>query len=321
MSIPAPTERRPSRVRLAVAFVALYVIWGSTYLGIRIAVETLPPFLMAGSRFLLAGTTLYVWARLRSREKPLPRHWASAAVVGGLLLFGGNGAVSWSERVVPSGLASLIVAALPIWMVAIEALRPGGVRPTPRTVVGLLLGLVGLGILVGPGLSGAAAAPLLPVAVLTLGSLCWAVGSLYSRSAKLPRTQLLGIGMEMLAGGALLVVAGLLVGEWRVLDVRHVSVRSVAAVFYLALFGSIVAYTAYIWLLQVTTPASVSTYAYVNPVVAVFLGWAFAGEPVTARMLVAAAIIVGSVVIVTTRGRAERPAGEPTALEDSLAPG
>lgn len=301
------TKPRPATALVLAAFAAVYLLWGSTYLAIIFAIKTLPPLLMAGARFLLAGGVLYAVMRLRGEPAPTRRHWRSTTVIGGLLLMCGNGGVTLSERTVPSGVAALLVAMVPMWMVLLEWLRPGGTRPTLRTAVGLLVGFAGITVLVGPGATGGGHVDPFGVGLLMLGSAAWAAGSIYSRGAALPKSALLATGMEMLCGGALLMVAGTLAGEWGRFDPSAVSGESVLAYLYLVVFGSLVGFTAYIWLLGVSTPARVSTYAYVNPIVAVVLGWWFLGEPLTARVLAAAAIIVLAVAVITT-GRRPRPA-------------
>lgn len=305
-------REQPSTAKVVAAFAAVYLIWGSTYLAILYAIQTLPPFLMAGVRFIVAGAVLFAWAWLRGARGATLVHWKSAAVVGGLLLLGGNGGVVWAEQRVASGLAALLVATVPLWMVLLEWLRRGGVRPDGRTITGVALGLAGLALLVGPNaFLGGGRVDLLGAGVLVLASLSWAVGSLYARRAPLPGSPLLATAMEMLAGGALLVVLGLATGEAGVVDPAAVSLRSWLALLYLIVFGSLVGFTAYIWLLGVSTPARVSTYAYVNPVVAVLLGWALASEPLTPRMVVAAAIIVCAVAAITTgQATRRRPAME-----------
>lgn len=289
----------PPLWKVVAAYAAVYIIWGSTYLAILFAIETLPPFLMASVRFLVAGGFLYTWTRLRGGERPLRAHWVAATIIGGFLLLGGNGAVVWAEQRVSSGMAALLIATLPLWMVLVDWLRPGGTRPTGRVILGLVVGFAGLVYLIGPDDAGVESVDRIGAAVLLFGSLSWAIGSIYARTAPRPRTPLLGTGMEMLAGGALLLVLGLAAGESPQVQLAAVSSRSALALLYLIVFGSLIGYTAYVWLLRVSTPARVSTYAYVNPVVAVFLGWALAGESLGARTLLGAAIIVGSVVIIT----------------------
>ncbi|NLH06057.1 MAG: EamA family transporter [Chloroflexi bacterium] len=296
---------------MAAAFAAIYIIWGSTYLGIRFAIETIPPFLMAGVRFLLAGAMLYGWARVRGAPRPLRVHWRSAAIIGALLLLGGNGGVTWGEQHIASGLAALLVATVPIWIAALDWLRPGGTRPDGPVIAGLLLGFVGILLLVGPGNLGGGEGNYTLGTLAVLGAaFSWALGSLYSKRAPLPGDALQGIGMEMLAGGVWLWLAGTLAGEWGQLNLGAISLRSGLALAYLTLFGSLVGFTAYVWLLRVVSPARAATYAYVNPVVAVFLGWALAGEELTPLTLVAAAVIIAGVVITTTYRAQPRVAAE-----------
>jgi drug/metabolite transporter (DMT)-like permease len=297
------------RARVIAAFIAIYLIWGSTYLAIRFAIETLPPFLMAAARFLAAGAILYTFARARGAPAPSRIHWRSATIVGGFLLLGGNGGVVWAEQVVPSGIVALLVALVPVWMVVLDWLRPGGTRPGAGVFAGLLMGMVGIGLLVGPAqLAGSARVHTVGAAVVVLASLLWAVGSIWSRHLPLPRP-ILAIAMEMLAGGALLLVLGTVLGEVGQLRLDQVSVRSAVALVYLIFFGSLIGFSAYIWLLGVVSAARVATYAYVNPVVAVFLGWALAGEPLSARVVLAAAVIIAAVMVITTaRARTTAPA-------------
>ncbi len=290
---------RVARWKVTLAFACIYLIWGSTYLAIRWAVEDVPPFLMASSRLVPAGLALLAWQLARGDAPPAPRHWLSALGVGGLMLLGGNGAVVWSETRVPSGLAALMVASVPLWVALLQGLA-GGPRPGPRAWSGLALGLAGIVVLVGPeSLAGGRRIDLLAAAALLVGSLSWSAGSLIARRVPLPASPLLGAAMEMIAGGALLAVTGLALGEGARLDLARVGPRAVLSILYLATFGSIVGFTAYVWLLGVVAPSRVATYAFVNPVVAVLLGWALAGEPLTARTLLAAAIIVGAVALIT----------------------
>ena len=305
---------RPSTARLLAAFAAVYVIWGSTYLAIRIAIESLPPLLMAGARFLLAGTLLYAFMRLRGEPAPERRHWGSTAIVGMLLLMFGNGGVTLAERTVPSGVAALLVAMVPMWMVLLEWLRPGGNRPTVRTLVGLVIGFAGIVLLVGPaGLVGGDRVDPLGAGLVMVGCLAWAAGSIFSRGAALPKSAFLATGMEMAWGGVWLLLAGTVMGEWGTVDPSTFTTRSVLAFLYLVAFGSLVGFTAYIWLLGVSSPARVSTYAYVNPVVAVLLGWALLDEPLNARILGAAAVIVAAVAVITM---GKRPQSAPVAAAE-----
>jgi drug/metabolite transporter (DMT)-like permease len=305
----SPRAATPPTWQIVAAFAAVYIIWGSTYLGIRFAIETVPPFLMAASRFLVAGTLMVVFLRLRGAPAPTLLNWRSTLIVGGLLLMGGNGGVTWAEQRVPSGLAALMVAMVPLWMVMLDWLRPRGQRPANMVLIGVGLGLVGVVLLASQNDAkpGETLEPL-GLAVLLAATFCWALGSLYARRAPLPASPLLTTGMEMICGGALLLVAGTLNGEWSRLRLDQISPRSGLALIYLTIFGSLIAFSCYVWLLKVSTPARAATYAYVNPVVAVFLGWALAGEPLTARTLVAAAIIVGAVVLITAyKGKSPAP--------------
>lgn len=303
-----------SRLRVLAAFAAVYVIWGSTYLAIRFAIATLPPFVMAGTRFLVAGALLYGWARARGVASPTRAQWGAAAVIGTLLLLLGNGGVVWAEQTVPSGLTALLVAMVPLWMVLLDWLRPGGSRPAGMVLVGVAVGFAGMAVLVGPGqLAGGGHMSLVGIAAAGLAALSWAAGSLYGRRAPLPASPLLATSLEMLVGGALLFLAGIPAGEWANLHLTHVSALSLLSLGYLIVGGSLVAFTAYVWLLRVSTPARASTYAYVNPLVAVVLGWAFGGEALGPRTLAATAIIVAAVVVITTAQARPSPAvaGEP----------
>jgi drug/metabolite transporter (DMT)-like permease len=298
----------------------LYFVWGSTYLAIKLGIESIPPLLMAGARFLLAGGLLYAVA-IRSGDvagdRPGLRQWRASAIVGGALLAVGNGGVTWAEhRDVPTGVVALIVATVPLWMALIDRVV-NGQRLPPLVVFGLVLGFFGLALLVGR--SDGWIDPL-GTALVVVASLSWAAGSVYARRAPLPRRALLAAGMEMVCGGALLALAGVASGEVADLDPGAITARSVLGLAYLILFGSIVAFSAYAWLLGSARLTLVSTYAYVNPVVAVFLGWAILSEPVTGRTLVASAVILVAVaLIVTARARPE-PVPPPPAAGPPLEP-
>jgi drug/metabolite transporter (DMT)-like permease len=292
---------KASRGQIIAAFAAIYVVWGSTYLAIMYAVETIPPFIMGGARFLVSGALLYAWARYRGGPKPTRLHWRNAVIAGAFLLLGGNGAVVWAEQYVPSGLTALLVSILPFWLVIIEWARPPRRRPSGLVLAGLLLGFIGIIVLIGPGnIGGDGDIPLLGALVLILGSLSWAIGSFWSRDAELPRSGLLTTGMEMLGGGVLLVIVGAISGELSGLDIQQVSNASAIGLLYLITFGSLIGFTSYIWLLDKVSPARLGTYAYVNPIVAVLLGWAIAGESLTVRTGVAAAIVICAVALITS---------------------
>jgi len=300
MATPLMDSRpRPSRTRIALAFAAVYVIWGSTYLAILYAIETIPPFLMAGTRFLVAGGVLYLWARLTGGARPSRSEWVATGITGILMLAVGNGAVTWSEQRIPSGLAALFVATVALWMVLLEFLRKNGTRPTRLSILGLLVGFSGVALLVGPAaLTNTRDLDVLAALVLIGASLSWAAGSVYSRVLPRPASASLGSGMQMLAGGIVLAIVGVSSGELGQVDVAAVTTRSALSVVYLIVFGSLVGFTAYAWLLRVCTRAAVATYAYVNPMVAMFLGWLIAGEQFGPRMIVAAAIILSGVALI-----------------------
>ena len=289
------------RVRLVAAFAAVYIVWGSTYLAIRFAVETLPPLLMAGSRFVISGALLLAWAMAkRNAAWPSRSDWRTGLIGGSLLLVGGNGLVVWAEQRVPSGITALLVAVVPVWMVLLDWMRPHGRRPPALVFLGLALGLGGLALLVGTdSLHGHDRVDATGAAALVLASLFWAAGSLYTKHAPRGSSGLNGSATQMLAGGGVLLLAAVISGEPSQLDLAHASLRSLLGFLYLVTFGSLIGFTAYFYVLAHTTAAKASTYAYVNPVVAVFLGWALASEPVTARTGLAAVVILGGVAIIT----------------------
>jgi len=254
------------RSNVIAAFAAVYIVWGSTYLAIRYAVETIPPFLMVGTRFLVSGTLLYVWARSRGAPRPTRLEWRDATITGLLLLCFGNGAVSWAEQKVPSGLAALLVAVVPLWMVLLNWLGPKGERPTVTVMLGVIVGLVGLGVLVGPGMTtGRGTVDSTAAVVLVVASLAWAAGSVYNRFGSRPESPAMSTGLQMIAGSVVLVIVGLVAGEGPHLHLHDISAASWIGWIYLVTFGGLVGFTAYIYLLQAVSPAKASTYAYVNP--------------------------------------------------------
>ena len=309
-STHADAAAAPPTLAVVSAFAAVYLIWGSTYLAIRFAIETLPGFLMAGVRFTVAGALLFAWTGWRGRTPPRRREWRTASVMGALMLLGGNGAVVWATERVPSGIVALLIATVPLWMVLLDWAQGTGLRPTARVLLGLAIGFGGALLLVGPDALGTAhlVDPVRGLAALG-GALSWAAGSIYARRAPQPTSPLVATAAQMLLGGAFLLVLGLATGEAAEVDPAGFSALSVLSLAYLIVFGAVVGYSAYVWLLRVTSAARVATYAYVNPVVAVFLGWLLADEPLTPRVAIAAAVIVAGVAVITT----ERTRRSPTA--------
>ena len=288
---------------IIVAFAALYLIWGSTYLGIRFAIETIPPFLMAGTRFLIAGLIMYAIAWSQGLGKSSWANWRTSLIIGACLLLGGNGGVTISEKYIDSGLAAVVVAVVPIYIVVIGWATGMAPRPTPIVWLGLVGGFVGVGILFGPALrfsSSDGSHPAIGMSILLVSSFIWSAGSLYSRAAKHAASPFLTAAQQMICGGVLLLLTGVLTGELRRFYPESMSILSVASFAYLVIIGAVVGYTAYIWLLRHCDPAKVATYAYVNPIVAVLLGAVFAGETLSMRTLVAASLIIGSVALVIT---------------------
>jgi drug/metabolite transporter (DMT)-like permease len=300
---PAEQSRVPSRTLVALGFATIYVVWGSTYLGIRLAVETIPPFLMGGSRFLVGGLVLHLILRLRGAAAPRWSEVREAGIVGALLLLGGNGLVNWAEQALPSGLTALLVGATPVIFALLEWLLPPHRRPGRATTAGLVLGTAGIALLQAPGAGWTGAFPLWSMLALLVAAFSWALGSLRSKHNHGGGDPFMAASLQMIVGGVLQLVVGTALGEWARFDPAAVTLRSGAAWVYLIVAGSLVAFGTYIWLLRVSTPAKVATYAYVNPVIAVFLGWAVAGEAVTAPMLAAAVVIVSAVVIITRQRR------------------
>jgi drug/metabolite transporter (DMT)-like permease len=296
------------RVWLALAIV--YVVWGSTYLGIDLAVRTIPPFLMAAIRFLIAGGLLYAWAVGRGdrSDKPSARQWLSAFLIAAPMLAVGNAAVGWAEQTIDTGTASLIIASVPLWMALLDRVFYGQ-RLARIVVTGLVVGFAGVGLLVAPGGSGGFSRAAI---VLVLSSLAWAIGSLYSRTAPQPSRPLVSAGMQMLAGGAILAVVSGASGELSSFSVEAVSLESWLGLAYLIVFGSLIAFTSYMWLLRNAPTTLVGTYAYVNPFVAVLLGTVVLGEPLGWRTLVGGAIVIAAVALIV---RAPRRKPEQSAVQ------
>lgn len=299
----AKVDSKHSVILLIAAFAAIYILWGSTYLAIKYAIETLPPFISTGARFLLAGATLFVVGRFsKGYEKPTLKQWRASFVIGTLLFLGGTGGVVIAEHHITSGLAALLVATEPFWIVLLSWLWLKGARPDWKVALGLLIGFAGVYLLMdGAGHAGSETNQLFGIVLVIAAALCWATGSIYGVRAPTSKSPILAAGMQMLAGGSTLLLVGTLMGEWTNFKIASVSLNSWLALAYLLVFGSLIAFTAYSWLLKNARPAIIATYAYVNPVIAVILGWAIAGESFTGRMLLGAAVIVGSVVLITSQ--------------------
>jgi len=300
---------KPSRAESArwvpLAFAAVYILWGSTYIGIRIAIESFPPLAMAAIRHSMVGLILYPILRIKTGIKPTAAHWWTAAVTGVSLLCVSNGGLSWAEQKVPSGIAALLVATISLWLVILDWLRPRGTRPGPLVFVGLVLGFAGMALLVGPAkLGGAGRIDLVGTGVLVIASFVWACASLYSKQRVMPASPLLVVAMQSLAGAAALWVAAIVSGEVRAVHFAAISGRSWMALIYLIVFGSGMGFTAYLYVLKHSTASKVATYAFVNPVVALFLGWILVGETITTRTALAAVVILTAVVLVISAPRA-----------------
>src|SRR5215211_3854408 len=295
------------KTKVWIALLALYVVWGSTYLAIRFSVETIPPFLHASLRFLISGAILYIWRRAAGDPAPTIGNWKSTAIVGTGLLLGGNGLVAWAEQTVPSGIAALLITTSPFWLVLFESMRAGGTKPTWQAILGLIVGFAGVFILIGPaeitGVQGGF--DTFGVILLLLAPLFWSMGSIYAKGADMPKSTLLSTGMQMLMGAVALFIVSLIKGELNGFSFGLVSMRSWLALAYLITFGSLIGFVSYGWLLHNAPVSLMSTYAYVNPVVAVLLGSLLADEPLNGRILIAATIIIGSVVLINTARQAK----------------
>ena len=313
MTTPSP---KPPKLAILAAFAALYIIWGSTYLGILFAIESIPPLLMAGTRYLTAGVIMYAIARIQGAPRSGWADWRTAAIVGACLLLGGNGGVTVAEQFIESGLAAVVVATVPIYMALLGWLSGSAARPSKMIWIGLAGGFCGVGVLLAPSLSiGTPGRPHATIGMLILlfSSFAWSAGSIYSRRAKNAPSPFLAAGQQMLCGGVFLVLVGLIRGEGPMFDPQRLTWLSIGAWAYLVVIGAVVGFTSYIWLLRHCDPAKVATYAYVNPIVAVLLGAAFAHEQLTARTLIAASLIIGSVALVITadQWKASSPAAAP----------
>lgn len=290
----------PRRWLVVLAFACVYIIWGSSYLGISVAIETIPPFLMTGFRFVLAGLLLMGWALLRGESMPGWRQWRSAFIAGGLLFLCNNALIVVAELAgVPTGMIALLIATTPMWVVIVSAVN-GTARPNRMTIIGLMLGTLGITLLVDlNGAFNGGGTLLIGMAGAVTGALFWVLGSLYARSADLPKNTMLSTSMQLLCGGLLQFGLAAVTGDFARLDVAAVSMRSLIAMFYLMIFASVIAFTAFTWLMRNVNPALVATYAYVNPVIAVLLGALILDEPLTPRIIIAGSIIIGAVIVIS----------------------
>ena len=302
ISVRATPNAAPARSALILGFTAIYLIWGSTYLGIRVAVETMPPFLMAAVRFFIAGSALLTFLKVRGAAWPTGTQWRANAIIGTFLLLGGNGLVAWAEQVLPSGITALLIGVSPLFIVLTEWAWPGGTRPTGLTLAALGLGFFGVAWLAAPWQSADSGRLDVPAVVAVLaGCVSWGIGSIYSRHAKHGADPLMASALQMIGGAVALFVAALLHRDLAHVSFAAIAPRSWFAFAYLICIGSLVGFSTFVWLMKHAPPARVATYAYVNPVVAVFLGWLVLGEKLTSRTLVASAIIVAAVAIITTQ--------------------
>ena len=314
------SEKTPTKTALIAGFAAIYLIWGSTYLGIRVVVETIPPFLMASLRFFTAGVLIAAYLAVTRGFKARPHQWRDNAVIGGFLCLGGNGLVCWAEQKIPSGITTLIISVGPLFIVLLDWAAHAifkdnrrGTRPTRLTFVGLALGFAGLAVLVGPDVLRQGVGGLDGWSVLGLIGAClfWGIGMIYTKYAHDPVEPFTGAAIQMLTGGGWLLLVSVLCGEPFHVNLGGISAHSVFAWGYLVVFGSLIGFTTFVWLMKHSTPARVSTYAYVNPIVAVFLGWLILHEPVNPRIFTASAIIIAGVAIITTQKMKQSHAAPP----------
>ena len=303
MSPAAPKRISPRASPFAIwsALSAVYLIWGSTYLAIRFTVETTPPFISAAGRFIISGAFLCVWRSFAGDPHPTREEWRNASIIGIFLLVGGNGGVVWASQFIPSSLAALLVATVPLWMILFDALHHGD-KPGRTALGGIWVGFCGAVLLVGWSTSQASVEHLHGAIAVLIASCLWAIGSVYGKTAKLPSSPLVTTGIEMVVGGVVLILAASCVGEFGHFDLAAISRRSAAAWVYLTVIGP-AAFVAYAWLLRAAPIPLVATYSYVNPLVAILLGYFLGNEILTPRIILAAALIIGSVVLVSKTGR------------------
>jgi drug/metabolite transporter (DMT)-like permease len=292
---------------LLAAFLTIYIVWGSTYLAIRVAVETLPAFLSAGVRFVVAGAALLLWLKTRGIVTPTIPQWRHAWITGSLMLIGGNGLVVWAERSLNSGFTAIVVALAPVWFALLDWARPRGTRPSPKTIIGIVLGFAGVTMLVGSRGATPGNEHLISAVAVVIAGISWAAGSLYSKHVPSVASPWMSAAAQMLCGGAGLLLVGFIIGEPARTEWSRISARSLLALGYLIVAGSWIAFSAYVWLLKNTAASRVATYAYVNPVIAVLLGWLLLGETLTKQMAWGAATILTGVVIILAPIRSLRP--------------
>ncbi|MCC7529966.1 MAG: EamA family transporter [Candidatus Melainabacteria bacterium] len=309
-----------SKLKIVFAFIGIYLIWGSTYLAIKIAIDTMPPFMMASLRFLMAGLGFFAVLMLLGHERPKKRHWLSALIIGTLLLAASNGSVVLATKTISTGCISLLIAMVPVYVAILEWLENRKQKIETKKILGLILGTLGIVTLIGPqNLFVEGGINWFGIACVMFGSLSWSFGTIYSRRVERPSSLMVGIAMQMICGGTVLGLVSLVMGEHTQIANLHVSLNSVLAVAYLIVFGSIVGYSSYLWLLNHVSASKVSTYAYVNPIVAIFLGWAFAGETISAQTVAAGTIILASVWLITGTKKQEQPALMPCRALDAKA--
>jgi len=305
-------ERTILKLRIWIPLLAIYLIWGSTYLAIRFAIETIPPFLMASSRFLIPGIFLYIWRRVVGDPRPSRLEWKSTIIIGSLLLVGGNGLVTWAEQFIPSGVAALIIGSVPLWIILINFIKPEGRHLDKFVITGVIVGFLGIALLIGPSQLSGSSENINPIGIIAIlsAAIFWSVGSLYGGKAPMPASPLLSTGMEFLAGGIGLLFMSGLTGEFTQFNYSSISVRSILSLLYLMVFGSLIAFVAYTWLLRNAPISLVSTYAYVNPLIAILIGNLLAQETLNLRIFTAAMIIISSVFMINTTILKHSPAEE-----------
>lgn len=304
------TYQQQNRFKLIAAFIAIYFVWGTTYLAIRYAVETIPPLLMMSMRSLIAGAVLYMWGRLRGDARATRKELPSLLLIGALFFLVGHGVIAWAQQTVPSGVAALLVACEPIIIALFEPLFTKEGRVGKRTLLGMLIGMGGIAVLLMPHGFDFKNAHLLGSLGILVAAGSWASGAIYARVARLPRSPLITGGLQLLFGGTLLIVASYVSGEWSAFAFSQVTIRSVLGLAYLIVFGSIISFSAYTWLLTITTATRISTHTFINPIIAVLVGWALGGEALTWEMLIATVLIIISVYLVLFR--------KPAAIKDAV---